>query len=126
MPTITELTTLNVLHCADCGMPFAITEQFERRRREDHRNFYCPSGHVNVYRGKSEEQKAKERADYLERQLANRDEDLRAARASLTATKGQLTRVRRRAENGVCPYCTRTFANVQRHIHSQHPDQEHP
>lgn len=37
--------------------------------------------------------------------------------------KGQLTKLRNRIANGVCPWCQRSFANVARHVEHQHPDQ---
>lgn len=38
------------------------------------------------------------------------------------AARGQVTRLKRRAANGVCPCCTRTFADLKRHMANQHPD----
>lgn len=36
-------TEFRVTHCS-CGLQFALTADFERRRREDQRRFYCPQG----------------------------------------------------------------------------------
>ncbi len=36
-----------------CGVTFQVTEGFVSRRREDHRNIYCPNGHVQSYRQKT-------------------------------------------------------------------------
>lgn len=113
---------LVVEHCCDCGMAFAMAADFRIRRLNDHGWFYCPAGHRQHYTGKTEEQRQRERAERLERQLANRDEDLRATRASLIATKGVLTKTRKRVGNGVCPCCSRTFVDLQRHMDGQHPD----
>lgn len=120
--TLSIIETYNVHCCATCGVHYALTGAYEDRRREDHARFYCPNGHGHSYPQKNEAEKERARAERLERQLANRDEDLRSARASLTATKGQLTKTRKRVANGVCPCCNRSFANVQRHIAGQHPD----
>lgn len=120
--TLTYTGQLVVQDCCTCGMTFAVPKDFDRRRVEDKKNFYCPAGHPQSYTGKTEEQKQRERADRLERQLANRDEDLRATRASLIATKGVLTKTKKRVANGVCPCCKRTFADLARHMSGQHPD----
>lgn len=127
--TLNYTSQLYIQDCCSCGMTFAVPTEFDRRRREDHKTFYCPSGHPQSYTGKSEEQKQRERAQLLERRLANRDEDLRAERAAhattrhrLNATKGVLTKTKKRIAHGVCPCCKRTFANVERHMSSQHPD----
>jgi len=120
--TIQIVETYNVHCCTECGVSYALTDAYEQRRREYHDNFYCPNGHAQHYPQKNAAEKERERGDRLERKLANRDEDLRAARASLTATKGQLTKTRKRIANGVCPCCKRSFANLHRHMAGQHPD----
>ncbi|OBC14090.1 hypothetical protein A5784_30795 [Mycobacterium sp. 852013-50091_SCH5140682] len=94
--SLTYDQTLSLIHCATCGVPFGITDDMANRRRQDHRDFYCPAGHINVFNGKTEAEKQQERADRLERLLANRDESLRAERASHAVTKGQLTKARNR------------------------------
>jgi len=116
---------LYVLDCPDCGVVFAITLAYEDRRREDGAQFYCPNGHTMSWDGKAkEDQVARERkrAQELERQLASREEDVRAARTALRVTKGQLTKARNRADKGVCQHCRRSFANVARHVETQHPE----
>jgi hypothetical protein len=120
--SLTFTTALDLEHCCACGVPFGMPTGMVHQRREDHKLFYCPNGHSQHYTGKTEAEKQRERADRLERRLANKDEDLRATRASLTATKGQLTKTKRRVARGVCPCCTRHFVNVERHVANQHPE----
>lgn len=127
--TITETVTMVSEECCNCGVLFALTADYQRRMIDSHDRFYCPNGHGQSYTGKTDEQKAIERAERAERQreqmerrLANAQEDARAAHASLVATKGHLTRMRRRIANGVCPCCSRAFTNVRRHMETQHPD----
>ena len=126
--TLTEQHTLVTEICCDCHMLFAMPEAMQRRRRNDHEYFYCPSGHPQHYTGKSDAEKLRE----AERRLASREEDLRIERnrmenerRSHAATKGQLTRARKkveRAEKGVCTECHRSFENVARHMATKHPD----
>lgn len=120
---------LVVQECYLCSMTFGVPASFDRERLEDHGNFYCPAGHSQHYIGKTEVQKQRERADQLERRLANREEDLRSERAShqmtehrRRAAKGQLTKTKNRVANGVCPCCNRTFADLGRHMAGQHPE----
>lgn len=127
--TLNYTGQLIVQDCCSCGMTFGVPADFDKRRVDDKQTFYCPAGHPQSYTGKTEEKKLRERAEQLERELANRDrqlankdEDLRATRASLIATKGVLTKAKKRIANGVCPCCQRSFANVERHMSSQHPD----
>lgn len=121
--TFTDTVTFVVEECCNCGCLFALTSDMQKRlRNKPGETFYCPRGHAQYYTGKTEEQKQRERAERLERQLANRDEDLRSARASLIATKGQLTKAKKRADAGICQHCKRSFANVSRHVAHMHPE----
>jgi hypothetical protein len=100
---------------------FGINDDYEARRRVDARHFYCPNGH-NMGWDETEEDRQRARAERLERQLANAQEGERSYRASLIATKGALTKARKRADKGVCQHCNRHFANVERHVAHMHPD----
>jgi hypothetical protein len=111
------------IDCATCGVDFAIPRKLQEIRLIDGATFYCPFGHHNVYGpGKSREELQRERAEAFERQLANLDETLRSERASHAATKGKLTRERKRTTAGVCPCCDRSFVQLARHMKTKHPD----
>ena len=123
--TIEHTTTLTTLDCGvgGCGIAFAIPTSLYTRARDDHSVcFYCPNGHHVGFTGKSDRQKAAERAEFYRQQLASREEDVRAERAAHAATKGKLTKARKRADAGVCQHCHRSFQNVSRHVKSQHAD----
>ncbi|MEC4836842.1 hypothetical protein R2362_20105 [Mycobacteroides chelonae] len=129
MTTLQYTEQLYVEHCCNCGMAFAMPGEFERRRREDRKNFYCPAGHGQHYTGKTEAEKQRERADRLQRQVEAREADIRfeqrrleSERRAHAATKGTLTKTKKRIANGVCPCCNRSFANVARHVAGQHPE----
>lgn len=51
---------------------------------------------------------------------------LESERRAHAATKGQLTKTKKRIANGVCPCCNRSFANLERHMAGQHPDYPQP
>lgn len=40
---------MRTIHCSRCGIPFATTNSFYLRKRDDHKTFFCPSGHKNYY-----------------------------------------------------------------------------
>lgn len=127
--TINIIETFNVHCCTECGVSYALTAAFEDRRRDDHKTFHCPNGHRQHYPSKNDAEKAREeaererqRAERLQQQLRRREEDLQSERRQHSATKGQLTKTRKRAAHGTCPCCKRSFANVQRHVSSQHPE----
>lgn len=127
--TITYSQQLTVVHCCDCGMAFAMPADYDRRRRNDHKWFWCPAGHEQHFIGETE-------AEILRRQLeqANRramrlsaTADQAAARADHEAArargyKGQLTKTKKRVGNGVCPCCNRSFGDLAKHMASKHPD----
>jgi hypothetical protein len=127
MSTITYTGKLTVTTCW-CGMTYAIPEalyshvlnQFNNGRQQN--DIFCPLGHKWSFAGDGEAILERRRANQLERKLANRDEDLRAERASHAATKGQLTKTKQRAERGVCLHCKRSFVNVAKHVEHMHPE----
>ncbi len=117
---------LNVRDCPTCGAIYAINEDFERRRQEDHGTFYCPAGHTIWYSGKSS----------TEQQLAEYQERLRLTENDLTAVRQQRERLenavldkakelkalKKRVTAGMCPHCRRTFQNLARHCQTKHPE----
>lgn len=130
--TFTELrsVTFVVVDCADCAVEFALTARLHGIRRGDGQNFYCPNGHINIYR-ESEADRLRKQLEAEQRNVirarAQRDAAQReqaAAERSASAYKGQTTRLRKRIGNGVCPVesCRRHFQNVERHIANQHPN----
>lgn len=128
MRTLEFTDVLTIHECWSCGISYAMPRQFEKKRREDGGTFYCPNGHGAVFR-KSTATIEKERREAAEQETqrlrdrlvaeANAREALRRRHA---ATKGQLTKVRKRADAGVCQHCNRSFANVARHVAHMHPE----
>lgn len=106
--------------CGECGVPFAMTESFQKQKLQDRTTFYCPSGHPRVYTGKTEAQKLQEQLD-RERQVREAAEQ-RALR--MQGERDQVAkahkRMRTRVMNGVCPCCNRTFQNLLRHMQTEH------
>ena len=127
---------LYVLDCGECGVIFALTTDYETRRRADGKTFYCPNGHLRAWQ-ESEADRQRKRAEQAENALkwtrisrdAARDQ-AQAAHHSARAYKGHLTRLRNRVAAGVCPVqtCRRNFANVKAHVANKHPEwaHEHP
>lgn len=124
---------LVVEHCCNCGITFGMTHDFWQLRQEDGETFSCPQGHPQHY---TRREKLEEKLRAAEQRLAVAEEDAsywqeeaeiqaRSAKTAIrekAAAKGQLTKLKKRIGNGVCPCCHRQFVNVQRHMASQHPD----
>lgn len=135
--TLTYTETLVVLECCNCGAPFGISEWLNRQRRDDGGWLYCPNGHRQCYtvtteqRLKDAEVKAKKAQVELDRHRilldqATADADYQRrqreiAERSLYATRGVVTRLKKRTAAGVCPCCNRTFSQLARHMKTQHP-----
>lgn len=126
MSTITEVTTYTVMTCPvdGCGIKYALDEAFRSRRRSKGGSWYCPNGHSLSYH-----HAIKSEVEELEKQLAaargnqrHTAERLESEKRRHAATKGQLTKTRKRARGGVCPCCNRSFVQLARHMKSQHPD----
>lgn len=120
-------TTLVVVECATCGVTYAIPESFQRSALRYHGDrqggwkICCPFGHTWWYVGETEvEQLKRQRDDAQQRSRATRDL-LEHEQRSHAATKGHLTRTKRRVSAGVCPCCKRSFKQLERHMQAKHP-----
>lgn len=118
-------------HCASCKCEFGFPDALEETARASEAiTFYCPYGHPNCYRaGETEADKMRRERDRLTQRLAEKDDEIARQRSlretaerSASAMKGQVTRIKNRVGNGVCPCCNRSFTNLERHMHTQHPD----
>jgi chromosome segregation ATPase len=126
---ITIEIALEHITCANCGMVFTFDGDLLEKRRRDHQTFYCPSGHHNYFPGESDleqlERKLKEaqleikRAEY---RAQSAQLERKEAQQQLSATRGQMTKLKKRIANGVCPCCRRSFVNMQRHMTTKHPE----
>jgi hypothetical protein len=121
-------TTLVAEECCACGMVFALPHTIQLRLKKSHDTFYCPAGHGQHYIGETDEERlAKEVERYKrlwkdeERYASTVVAERNAAQRSLKATKAAHTRTKNRIANGVCPCCHRSFANMQRHMQTKHP-----
>jgi hypothetical protein len=114
--------------CWSCGMPYCVPADFDKRNREKNRNWYCPQGHDTIVR-ETEVTKLKKqleaetaRANKWREDAIEREEQTKAEQRQHAATKGLLTKAKKRAAAGVCPCCNRTFEQLARHMKTQHPN----
>lgn len=126
MTRLRNITELVVVTCW-CGMPHAIPEELRRFQNSEHEDgrdhfVYCPLGHTHAPAGKPRWQREREAREAAERTAAARLAALDQERASHAATKGALTKARRRAAAALCPCCNRSFVQLRRHMAAKHPD----
>jgi hypothetical protein len=121
--------TIEALSCGECGVVYGLPSGFLNERRRDHKEWFCPNGHRRWFPpGKSEtdvlkeklakeEQRSRWWAEHAESVAHERDRAKRQA----SAARGTVTKMKRRAAAGTCQCCHRSFANVARHMGTQHP-----
>jgi hypothetical protein len=129
-------TKLAITSCPSCGVYFGVPERLIERAREenvatmgrDHFTLYCPVGHSICWHGKNKEQELRDRVKRQTaragRLAAERDQEAASAKAqrgAATRARNERDRQAKRAKNGVCPCCNRTFKQLARHMQSQHP-----
>lgn len=127
--TIDVVETLEKLTCGKCGMTFGVPVRWVAERRDDHEQWYCPNGHPRVFNGKSDAEKLRDELARLKHEKDQTEARLVTSRSyasslekSVSTIKGQLTKVKNRVAKGVCPCCNRSFANLHRHMTTEHPD----
>lgn len=105
-------------NCITCGIVFWIPAAFKRRKVSDKTTFYCPSGHAMSYTGESDAVKLERMRVELESSRARASELWDQQQKLATANR----KLRKRAKNGVCPCCKRTFKELAAHMISKHQD----
>ena len=123
-------TPLYITDCPSCGVVFAIPRTLEDRRRADGKNLFCPNGHMSSWRETDVDRANQKLARETRlREAAERRADLALDNAQrekrrAAAARGQLTKMRNRVANGVCPQagCKRSFTELHDHIRTCHPD----
>jgi hypothetical protein len=124
MATMMYTGTLLIEECW-CGIQHAIPSQLQKQAAEKGAGVYCPLGHRWFYSETVQHKLERERQARIaaeQRTRATR-ELLHAEERSHAATRGHLTRHRKRAHAGVCPVhgCKRHFKDLERHMASKHP-----
>lgn len=118
----TKLLDFTEYQCATCGCWYAVETYLLKMKMADREKIFCPNGCERRFLGETEAEKWKKEAerlraerDFKQRQIEQRDK-------SLSAAKGQITKLKNRVGNGVCPCCNRSFENLARHMKCKHPE----
>lgn len=114
---------LEAVTCGECGVIFGMTTDYYKKRHEDHKTWYCPNGHGRAYLAESKAEKYKRMLEAERTRLQWERDQREATERSLAATKGQVTKLKKRASAGVCPCCNRQFQNVKLHMSKKHPEE---
>lgn len=108
--------------CCKCGIEFWVPDHWHTKRKEDHEWFYCPNGHQQHFVGETEAERLRRERDRLQQRIAERDDEIKSLEGRRRAALGQVTKLRNRVRNGVCPCCSRSFTNLRQHMETKHPD----
>lgn len=113
--------------CAACGTQhsFELSIYNVALQRAGEVNIYCPYGHKWHYKPRKqidEEAETRRERDQLRQRIAQKDDEIAEANRRVSAAEGQVTRLRNRANAGLCPCCNRHFDNLQRHMATKHKD----
>lgn len=100
-----------------------------RRRGPNGISYSCAYGHAqHLIIGESDEEKLRRERDRLTQRLAEKDDEIKrqrevreATERQLSAAKGRITKIKNLVSKGVCPCCNRQFANLHRHMTTEHP-----
>lgn len=109
--------------CPVCGVHFGVPYGFMEWRRHDGKQYWCCNGHALSFH-ETEAQK-------LEKQLIKTRNELQAqvneathgrlvAEKAAATERRKLRAIQKRVAAGVCPCCTRSFENLQKHMRTKH------
>ncbi len=106
-----------------CGVTYALTRTHISALRRSHGTFYCPGcGRSRHFPGESELEKAHAAQERATQRAKGAERKLASERRSHSATKGHITRHKKRTAAGVCPACDRSFRQLRLHMKRQHPN----
>jgi hypothetical protein len=91
--------------CCKCGIPFWMTYELDRLRREDRDAFYCPNGHGQQYLPKQAEIDKDQRIKELAAQVASLTQQLAALRKQLDPEFSYEAQLEAPEEPVECPMC---------------------
>ena len=128
MTGFTETIDYTRLQCSECAVVYYFPANWCNQARKEGKDWQCPNGHGQWY-GEAENDKIRRERDRLKQRIAEKDDQIRREqdnadfeRRRARAHKGHATRIKNRIAGGACPCCNRNFANLRRHMASQHPD----
>ncbi len=126
MAELTFIVKFVLEECCNCHAQFAMTEQLNREKRNDHTLFYCPRGHGQQYTAMSDAEKIRREKVEVENRLQARiNEETHLRLVAEKALKSETTKrrkIEKRVAKGVCPCCNRTFEDLARHMSGKHKD----
>jgi len=121
--SFTVTRTLVLVSCYQCGTHFGLNrDQYDYCKKWKERvSFSCPACRCEQhFVGKTEAETLREELQRAYDYQSETRRELAAERKSHASTKGKVTKLRKRAQAGMCAECGRTFQNYARHMETKH------
>ena len=119
--TYTETVVLQEDTCKSCGITFAVPQRFLEGLQQTGGYYYCPNGHKWGW-GESEAQRLRKQLESEQKRSKQMEIEVMHVKDQLEASEREMKRRQKRVANGVCPCCNRSFAQLQRHMKTKHPE----
>jgi len=120
MVTVQKSVTLDVSEHG-CGHFVALPPDVLEKRRQDGETFWCPFGHPLSF-NQTENARLKAELYAVKQDRLRAVEAAGKARRELDGALVEIGKLHKRVQGGVCPYCKRTFRQMQRHMANKHPE----
>lgn len=130
MSTVNLLgVSCQITQCINCGIPFTVPVVAWDHQIRMGGHHFCPNGHRQGWDagGETEFTRLRQERDRLKQGAAQKDDEIARERnlrrmaekdAQRIADKAQ--RAAKRTLAATCPCCNRSFANLARHLKTQH------
>jgi RNase P subunit RPR2 len=109
--------------CGNCGVWHTVPLIVYETHQREGGYFSCPNGHARGWDKSSSGNEAirreRDRLKQNEARLIEEAREVEVARLKAVASK---VRLQKRIHNGVCPCCSRSFANLRKHMATKHPN----
>ena len=113
--------------CRECGGVYALAKGYTEQRRIKGGGWHCPYCDTNWHYTETDNMrlqrllKEQEKLTAIEKQrTTDALAEAKHFRKSRDCMKGQITKIKNRVQQGVCPHCNRYFKNLHRHMQSKH------
>lgn len=128
--TETYVGRMIIHRCCTCGVPYGLDEDYNDRKVSKGGSWKCPNGHSQVF-CESEEARLRKKLgrethlrEQAESEVGYQKRLKEGTQRKLSASCGQITKIKNRADKGMCPHCRRFFGNVHDHIQTQHKNKK--
>ena len=105
-----------------CGHFIAITPTGLKEAKENHATLRCPYGDNIWWPGETEAERLKKKLEEAQEFSNAYARQYSEAKLQVKGLERENKHLQTRIKNGVCPYCHRSFTNVNRHMASKHKE----